>query len=221
VSKSRTLSEIEPGVLFVVSGPSGTGKSTLCRAAMKRFKKLEFSVSYTTRRPRPNEVDGRDYYFVDESTFKSLRDAGRLAEFALVHGHYYGTSLDVVRARIGEGISLLLDIDPQGAAQIKERYPEAAFVFFVPPSPRALEERLRGRGTDPEEVIAERLANSIGEMRQCTWYDYIIINDDFDRALEKFCAVILAEKCRRERSTVLVEQIMAEYGLDDTPGTSG
>ncbi len=203
------------GVALVISGPSGTGKSTLCRAAMNKFNNLAFCVSYTTRPPRQGEVEGRDYFFVDDETFTRMIERHAFAEWAVVHGQRYGTSLEVLRSRIDSGINIVLDIDPQGAAQIKQRYANAVFIFFLPPTPAVLEARLRGRGTDPPDVIERRLRNSLDEIRQCTWYDYIIVNDDFDRALEKFTSIILAEKCRRSRSSRLVTRMMAEYGIQD------
>jgi guanylate kinase len=206
----------DDGVLLVVSGPSGTGKSTLCQAAMRRFGNLEFSVSYTTRAPRAGEVHGRDYFFVDDATFDRMIEAHAFAEWARVHDHKYGTSLEFIQSRIEAGVNVVLDIDPQGAAQIKSRYGKAVFIFFIPPSPAVLESRLRGRGTDSEAVILRRLQNSVDEIRQCTWYDYIIVNDDFERALEKFTSVILAEKCRRSRSTRLISRTMAEYGIRES-----
>ena len=207
----------DPGVLLVLSGPSGSGKSTLARAAMERFDNLAFSVSYTTRVPRVGEVNGRDYTFVDEATFEEALKEDALAEWALVHGHRYGTPLNEIRTRTSQGINLLLDIDPQGARQIKQRYPQAIFIFFVPPSLTVLGARLRGRGTDSPATIERRLHNALGEIREASWYDYLIVNDKLENALEKFCAVILAEKCRRSRSARLFEKLRADFGLSPEP----
>lgn len=213
----RDAGERDPGVLLVLSGPSGSGKSTLARAAMERFDNLAFSVSYTTRAPREGEVNGRDYTFVDEATFDQALKDDALAEWAVVHGHRYGTPLHEIRSRTLQGINLLLDIDPQGAKQIQQRYPQAIFIFFVPPSLAVLEARLRGRGTDSPATIERRLRNALGEIREASWYDYLIVNDKLENALEKFCAVILAEKCRRSRSARLLEKLRAGFGLSPEP----
>lgn len=214
---SRELGIRDPGVLLVLSGPSGSGKSTLAKAAMTRFDNLAFSVSYTTRAPRVGEVSGKDYTFVDDATFDRALATDALAEWAVVHGHRYGTPLEEIRARTSQGVNLLLDIDPQGARQIKERYPAAIFIFFVPPSLTVLEARLRGRGTDAPATIERRLHNALGEIREASWYDYLIVNDKLENALEKFCAVILAEKCRRSRSARLLEKLRQDFGIDPEP----
>lgn len=213
VTDSRDLRQLDPGALLVISGPSGTGKSTLCRAAMNRFDNMEFSVSFTTRPPRVGEVDGRDYYFVDMPTFDAMIERNRFAEFAVVHDNKYGTAIDAIQSRVDLGINVILDIDSQGARQIKERYQNAVFIFFVPPSMEVLEQRLRGRGTDAPEVIEKRLRNALSEIQQCSWYDYIVVNDEFNTALDKFCAIILAEKCRRSRSMRLIASVRRHFGL--------
>jgi len=208
-------SERDHGVLIVVSGPSGTGKSTLCRAAMERFENLEFSVSHTTRPPRSGEVHGKDYFFIDDPHFDQMLSEEAFAEWAVVHGHRYGTSHAQIRERTRSGVNVILDIDPQGAAQIKRTHTSAIYIFLVPPDPASLRARLSGRGTESQASIERRLKNSIREIHQLTWYYYIIVNDDFDRALEKFVSVIQAEKCRRTRSSVLIQRLMATYGIDD------
>lgn len=181
---------------------------------MERFDNLEFSVSYTTRPPRVGEVHGRDYYFVDETTFEQQIASRRLAEWAVVHNNKYGTSLDAIESRVNHGINVILDIDSQGARQIKQHYHNAVFIFFVPPSMEILEQRLRGRGTDAPEVIQRRLSNALGEIKECSWYDYIVVNDDYEHALEKFSAIILAEKCRRFRSAKLLSRIRERFGVE-------
>lgn len=198
------------GYALVVSGPSGTGKTSLCRRAMAELSGLRFSVSYTTRPPRTGEVHGEDYFFVDEATFLAMRREGRLAEWAVVHGNYYGTSLDYITAQVAGGQCLLLDIDTQGARQIRERYDNAVFVFFLPPDTDTLAERLSGRGTDSPAVIERRLSHARGEMSQCAWYDYVIVNDDFDQALIQFKAVIVAEGVRRSRREGTIRRIVAD-----------
>ena len=217
VSDSRDLRQLDPGALLVISGPSGTGKSTLCRAAMNRFDNMEFSVSFTTRPARVGEAHGRDYYFVDVATFDAMIEGGRFAEYAVVHDNKYGTSIDAIQSRIDLGINVILDIDSQGARQIKERYHNAVFIFFVPPSMEVLEQRLRGRGTDSPQVIEKRLKNALSEIQQCSWYDYIVVNDEFNAALDKFCAIILAEKCRRSRSMRLIASVYRHFGVTALP----
>lgn len=208
MSRSRTSSESpseseldkpDKGLILVVSGPSGTGKSTLCRRALGELDNLRFSISYTTRPPREGEVDGVDYFFVDTQTFLKMRDDNGFAEWAEVHGNFYGTSMEFITGETERGISLLLDIDTQGARQIKRSRQNSISIFFLPPSMDALRSRLEGRGTETQEQIERRLLHAHGEVRECTWYDYIIINDDFDVALTTFESVIRAERCRRTR----------------------
>lgn len=203
----------DEGILIVVSGPSGTGKSSLCQAAMNKFKNIEFSVSYTTRPPRDGEVDGKDYYFVEKEIFDKMIEENAFIEWANVHGNKYGTSFGFIERKRSEGINILLDIDPQGALQIKSKNISAIFIFFVPPSKKALESRLRMRNTETEHDITKRLFNAKEEIKQCAWYDYIIINDIFERALEKFCSILLAEKCRKARSSITIQHLMSEFGI--------
>jgi len=218
VSKSRTSNNVhrtaDPGLMVVLSGPSGAGKSTLCHAAMNRRSNLEFSISYTTRPPRPGEVHGRDYFFVDDSTFDRMVAEGAFIEWARVYGNRYGTSLEFIRSRTAAGADLILDIDSQGAAQIKKRFPEAVFVFCLAPSQESLENRLRARGTETPESLARRLNEARNEIRQAVWYDYIIVNDDLSTAVDEFVAVIVAERCRVHRTPARTARLLAAYGLD-------
>jgi guanylate kinase len=188
-----------PGLLFVVSAPSGAGKTSLCRELIDRFGNLRQSVSFTTRPRRAGEVEGVDYHFVDSETFSGMIEQQRLAEWAEVHGNYYGTSLQTLEQAAHEGVDLLLDIDCQGAAQLKRNYPGGVFIFILPPSFPELERRLRGRETDSDEVIARRLKNSEREIAEARKYDYLVVNDDFNVALDQLCAIITAEHCRTER----------------------
>lgn len=184
------------GLLFVVSAPSGAGKTSLCRAITDSMENLTHSISYTTRNPRPGEIDGRDYYFVSEGRFRSMIDAGDFAEWAEVHSHFYGTSRRVLDDMRTEGVDLILDIDTQGAQQIKARYGEkAVFVFILPPSLEILEERLRNRKSDHEEEIRKRMRRARDEIRDYSLYDFIIVNRDFDRALAELRAIVTAERC--------------------------
>ncbi len=184
------------GLLLVVSAPSGAGKTSLCRALTESLGNLTHSVSYTTRKPRPLEIDGRDYYFVTDDRFKDMIKAGDFAEWAQVHSNYYGTSKRVLDDMINEGIDVILDIDTQGARQIKEKYPKAVFIFILPPSLEILEERLRNRRSDNDEEIRKRMRRARDEIKDYRMYDYIIVNRDFDRALSELRAIVTGERCR-------------------------
>lgn len=187
------------GILFVVSAPSGAGKTTLCRELIDRFANLRQSVSFTTRGKRAGEVEGADYHFVTAPVFSAMIAENRLAEWAEVHGNHYGTALTTLEEAAAAGIDLLLDIDCQGAAQLKESYPDGVFIFILPPNFAELERRLRSRKTDTPEVIARRLLNSRREIAAAQHYDYLVVNDDFTVALEQLCAIITAEHCRTQR----------------------
>ena len=171
------------GRLYVIAAPSGTGKTSLVKALMARVPTLGFSVSHTTRKPRPNEVPGRDYHFVDHATFRRMIDAGEFLEHASVFDNLYGTSQAAVETALVAGRDLLVEIDWQGARQVRARLPEALDVFILPPSRAALEERLRGRGTDSAEVIARRLADSVTELSHWGEFRYVVVNDRFEEAL--------------------------------------
>jgi len=171
------------GSLFVFSAPSGAGKTTLLKRLLAAMPNLGFSVSHTTRPPRPGERDGMDYHFIDRDAFLALRDQGAFLEWAEVHGNFYGTSREAVTAALKKGRDLCLDIDVQGAAQVRRAADlPTVFIFIAPPSLEVLEERLRGRNTDAPEVIARRLENARQEMAEASWYDYRIINDKLARA---------------------------------------
>ena len=184
------------GILFVVSAPSGAGKTTLCTAITDSLENLTHSISYTTRKPRPGEVDGRDYYFVSEERFKEMMLAGDFAEHAVVHANHYGTSKRVLLDMVKEGVDVILDIDTQGARQIKDHCSAAVFVFIMPPSMAILEERLRNRRSDREDEIRKRMQRAIDEIRDFALYDYIVVNRDFERALSELRSIVVAERCR-------------------------
>jgi guanylate kinase len=189
------------GKLYVIAAPSGAGKTSLLHALMKRRPAIGFSVSCTTRKPRPGEQDGRDYHFIERAEFERLVEAGEFIEHANVFGHLYGTRSSVVEAALGEGRDLILEIDWQGARQIRERLPEAIRIFILPPSRAELESRLRKRGSDSDEVIARRLRESTLEMSHWPDFDYVIVNRDFDRALGELEAICdgRGEASRRDR----------------------
>lgn len=194
------------GILFVVSAPSGAGKTSLCRELIDSSVDLRQSISFTTREKRGGERDGVDYYFIDTITFQQKIAAGEFAEWAEVHGHLYGTSLQILNAATTQGTDLLLDIDCQGAAQIKSNYQQGVFIFILPPDYAELEKRLRGRGTDDEIVIQHRLENSRQEISQAFWYDYLVVNDDIKSARDKIVAILTAERCRSHRTVYLLDK---------------
>jgi guanylate kinase len=177
------------GHLFVIAAPSGAGKTSLMRALMQKRPSVEFSVSCTTRAPRAHERDGHDYHFISRDEFERLIASGEFIEHADVFGNFYGTRRSVVAAALAEGRDLVLDIDWQGARQVRERLPEAVHVFILPPSRAELETRLRKRATDSPEAIARRLAESVVEMAHWREFDYIVVNRDFDQALAEFEAI--------------------------------
>jgi len=187
------------GTLFVVSAPSGAGKTTLCREARLRLPDLAYSVSYTTRAPRPGEIEGTDFVFVSAPEFRALQERGEFAEWATVHGNLYGTRARVLEAALAAGHDVLLDIDTQGAAQLRARYPEAVLVFIVAPSMDELAQRLRERGSDPEREIARRLARAREEITLWRSYDYLVVNRDQKDAADQLTAIITAERCRTMR----------------------
>jgi guanylate kinase len=213
-------------VMLIVSSPSGAGKTTLCNRLRSEFPDLRFSVSHTTRKPRPTEVDGREYHFVDEATFEQMVRAHAFAEWARVHDYHYGTSIKEIEIARAAGEGIIFDIDFQGARQIRAHYPEAIGVFILPPSLEELERRLRGRGTEDEPTTVRRLANAKREIAHYGLFDYVIVNDDIDRAQGRLRSVVLAERCRRGRLAQRCEQLLSasletETFVPTAPGTGG
>jgi guanylate kinase len=184
------------GTLFVISAPSGAGKTTLCRKLLERIPGLKLSVSYTTRSPRNGEKNGIDYSFVSESMFKTLIDKGEFAEWAMVHGNLYGTSLKRLKQLNKEGYDIILDIDIHGAMQIKNTYGNATYIFILPPSIQVLKKRLVNRKTESKERISKRLDNAKDEIKSFEHYDYIVINDDFEKAYRELESIITAKRLR-------------------------
>jgi guanylate kinase len=196
------------GLLFVVSAPSGAGKTSLCRAVTDSLENLTHSISYSTRKPRLGEIDGRDYHFVTAERFEEMIRAGDFAEWAEVHSHLYGTSRRVLDDLITKGIDVILDIDTQGAKQIKKKYAAAVYIFIMPPSLDILEERLRNRKSDQEDEINKRMRRSREEIRDYTMYDYLVVNRDFDRALSELRSIIVAERCKtRLTDSIWIERM--------------
>lgn len=187
------------GLLYIVSAPSGSGKTTLLKRVIGYFTDIRFSISYTTRAPRPGERDGEDYHFISPQRFHQMVKKGVFAEWAEVLGNRYGTALDSIRESRSQGIDLILDIDSQGAKQIKKHFKGGVFTFILPPSLNALKQRLKARGVDGGEVIQLRVAKARDEMKEARWYDYIIVNNRIEEAAEQLKSIIIAERCRRRR----------------------
>lgn len=192
------------GSLFVISAPSGAGKTTVCHRVLESIPDLAYSISHTTRPPRYGEKDGVDYFFVSEDEFLRMRERKDFLEWALVHNNYYGTAKRQINDCLGSGKDILLDIDVQGARQVRDQLSEAILIFILPPSWEVLEERLRKRQSDDEEALKLRMANARNEVRAVREYDYVIINDDLDEAVRNFTAIVQAERCRRSRVVPLL-----------------
>ncbi len=201
------------GMLVVVSSPSGGGKGTLIRRALEIVPNLDYSVSYTTRLPRPGEVNGRDYYFVAKEEFERMRVGGEFLESACVHGNFYGTACAEVERATASGQDVILEIDVQGAASVAERAREAAsvFIFILPPSFDELARRLSARGTENQSDLQARLKNSRGEVERYTEFDYVVLNDEAQRASKELAAIVLAERARRERQIELAKRVLATF----------
>ena len=208
-------------LMLIVSSPSGAGKTTLCGRIRQEMPRLKFSVSHTTRAPRPNEQDGREYHFATPEAFEAMVAADKFAEWAKVHGHCYGTALsEIDDARNNPEIDgVIFDIDFQGARQIRATFPEAIAVFILPPTLDELERRLRGRGTEDEVTTQRRLANAKREIAHYGLFDYIIVNDDIDHATRRMRSIMLAERCRRARHAKRCEELLVESGANRTGGT--
>ena len=191
------MTEPTSGRLFVFAAPSGAGKTTLVHAMVAKHPELRFSISYTTRKPRRNEANGVDYLFVDEDEFMRLRDEGEMLEYAEVFDHYYATSRSQVEKHLADNRNVILEIDWQGARQVRDSMPECVSVFILPPSVRELERRLRDRRTDAPEVIERRLRDAVSDMSHWDEFDYVIINDDLDRAVADLESVLAGngERC--------------------------
>lgn len=199
------------GNLIIVSSPSGGGKGTLIKEVLKTVPNLGYSVSYTTRQMRVGETPGRDYFFVSRAEFERLIETGALLEYAEVHGNFYGTSLNQVRAEIEAGRDIILEIDVQGASLVREKIPEALSVFILPPSFEILKKRLTGRATEKPEDLAVRLKNSFGEVEQFSEFEYVVINDDAPRAAADLQTVILADRLRRVRQARAIQGILNSF----------
>jgi guanylate kinase len=198
------------GVLFVVAAPSGGGKSSMVNALLEREPGIRLSVSYTTRAPRPGESEGHHYHFIDVPTFFARKDRGEYLEHAFVHGNWYATSAAWLREQVASGQDVLLEIDWQGAAQVRGLIPDSVHIFILPPSTAALKERLTKRGLDSDAVIAQRLDAAREEMRHCGEFDYVIMNQDFARAVDDLSAIVRAARLTAPRQQVRHAKALAE-----------
>ena len=193
------------GRIFVISGPSGAGKSTLIKGVRKDLKNLRYSVSHTTRSPRAKEKDGIDYYFVDKQKFQDMINKDAFIEWAQVYDDFYGTSYQSIEDGLNEGFDIILDVDIQGAENIRAKTKECILIFILPPSRETLEKRLRARATDNEDTIEKRIKKVTDELRNCKWYDYMIVNDDLEKAIKELESIILADRCSNKRMLPDVE----------------
>ena len=206
-----------PGSLFMVVAPSGAGKSTLVNALLAQEPAIKLSISYTTRTPRPAEQDGREYHFTTVDDFLARREAGEFLEWAEVHGNYYGTSRLLIAAQMRLGTDVLLEIDWQGAQQVKRQFPHAVGIFILPPSIDALEERLKKRGQDEPHVIARRLLAAGGEIAHASEFEYVIINQEFASALSELSAIVKATRCRLPQQAARNAGLFAQLGIHARP----
>ncbi len=201
------------GLLFLVSAPSGAGKSSLVRSLLEKDPNVHLSISYTTRGIRPGEVDGRDYHFIAQSDFEARKERGEFLEWAFVHGNYYGTSRLWIEEQLAAGRDVMLEIDWQGAFQVKKLFPQVVSVFILPPSIDALKQRLVGRGTDAPEVIARRLDGAGAEIVHAPKFDFVIINEDFGTASGELQAVITAARLRFAHQASCNAELFASLGV--------
>lgn len=190
---------VNEGLLVVISGPSGVGKGTVCKALRKTMPELTYSISATTRSPREGEVDGVNYFFKSVQEFKKMIEEDELIEWAQYVGNYYGTPRRFVEETLAQGQDVVLEIEVQGAMQVKEKYPQGIFIFLVPPSFEELRQRIIHRGTESESVLNLRLEAASDELKQIENYDYVVINDEVDKACERIRAIVMAEHCRADR----------------------
>ena len=202
-------SKRQPGLLMVVSAPSGAGKTSICREILRRFPKIRFSVSCTTRPPRLGEINGRDYEFISDEEFRERMVRGEFVEWVENYGYLYGTSKKAMEAFLSKGYDLILDIEPRGAKAIRENYPGGIFIFILPPTFAYLKSRLSIRG-ESAAVMERRLKSSLDEIREALWYHYIIFNENLEEAVNRFQAVYIAEMSRRDRWTERIEAFLKE-----------
>lgn len=199
------------GTLFVVSSPSGGGKGTIIREVLDVVPNLSYSVSFTTRAPRPGELNGREYFFISREVFNEMVVSGEFLEWACVHGNYYGTAKQQVAEETAAGVDIVLEVDVQGAASVRQLLLDSVSIFILPPSYEVLKERLIARGTDSPEELEVRLRNAPEELRQYSAFDYVIINDEVDRAAAQLASIIYAERARCVRQENLVREVIEKF----------
>ena len=202
------------GTLYIVSAPSGTGKTSLVNALVRDTNHLKLSISHTTRPPRPKEIDGYNYHFIDTAKFKQMQMAGVFMESAEVFGNFYGTSQEAVQKMLDEGHDVVLEIDWQGAEQIKARFPEAISIFILPPSISALKERLNGRGQDAEDIINHRMDKAISELQHHHKADFIVVNDDFEEALKSLKAIVKSNRMTTEKQKIINQRLINQLLIE-------
>jgi guanylate kinase len=195
------------GMVLIISAPSGAGKTTLCHHLLKQFPDMRESISYTTRTPRPGEVDGEDYFFVSREQFQQMVDEDAFAEWAEVHGNLYGTALKTLQDARKNGIDMLLDIDCQGAMKLKEQFEGGCYIFIMPPSMVELRRRLEGRSSDSQEVIDKRIVRDAEEIKEARWYDYIIINDSLEKALQELASIVVSNSRKTFRMMAHISKL--------------
>jgi len=202
MSSTMSIPGQKNSILFIVSAPSGTGKTSLCNEVMRRVPRLTFSISHTTRAARPGEKNGTDYYFVSPEEFKKSIAQQKMAEWTEIYGNCYGTAVDTIRQLFAGGSDILFDIDERGARQLTEKYPDAVTILILPPSLDELKKRLRERGTEDAESLAGRLKRAQDEIRAMAWYKYTVINDRIEDAAAELSSIIIAERCRTTRAVI-------------------
>lgn len=200
-----------PGNVFVVSAPSGAGKSTLVQRLVRSVPDLVFSISFTTRKPRPGEVDGRDYFYIDDERFEAMIREGGFVEWVQVYGHRYGTGRDWLEGVLASGRDVLLDIETTGAQNLRKVIPDARMIFILPPSAASLEQRLRSRGKDSDEQIAIRMRHARHELELYPAYDYLVMNDDLEIAYRQFESIVFATRAGRERMAPAARRILDSF----------
>lgn len=216
-SKDDSRNQMNRGMLIVVSSPSGGGKGTLIDRVLKTVPNVTYSVSFTTRAPRPAEEDGREYFFIKRATFEKMIEQGEFLEWADVYGHLYGTSCKQVERERAAGHDIILEIDVQGAESIREKITDVVSIFILPPSFELLRERLLARGTDSAEALEKRMRGAPSEVEQYRHFQYVILNDDINRASQQLASVIYAERARRERQELNLRSVLEDFGVFHDP----
>jgi guanylate kinase len=206
---SKTVTD--KGLIIVLSAPSGAGKSSICRRLLAACPEIEFSVSYTSRTPRPNETNGKDYHFISREDFQRRIEQGEFAEWVENYGHFYGTSGKAMKEVLNRGKDLLLDVEPRGAKEIKKKFADGIFVFVLPPSLDELLNRLEKRGHESPEAIKTRFAQAESELKEVLWYDYTVFNEDLETAVKQLIAIYSAEKCKTNRLHGKIDRFLKSY----------